>query len=53
MLTKSKPEDARKFFAQSQVDADRRWKFYQFMAQRNPPTESTPAIQPAASTEVS
>ena len=32
MLTKSKPEDAKKFFAQAQVDADRRWKFYQFMA---------------------
>ena len=32
MLTKSKPEDAKKFFAQSQSDADRRWKFYQFMA---------------------
>ena len=33
MLTKSKPEDAKKFFAQAQVDADRRWKFYQYMAQ--------------------
>ena len=32
MLTKSKPEDAKKFFAQAQADADRRWKFYQFMA---------------------
>ena len=38
MLTKSKPEDAKKFFAQSQVDADRRWKFYQFMAQRDSKT---------------
>jgi pyruvate-ferredoxin/flavodoxin oxidoreductase len=35
MLTKSKPEDAKKFMAQAQVDADRRWKFYQFMAQRD------------------
>ena len=35
MLTKSKPEDAKKLFAQAQVDADRRWKFYQFMAQRD------------------
>jgi pyruvate-ferredoxin/flavodoxin oxidoreductase len=35
MLTKSKPEDAKKFFAQAQVDADRRWKFYQFLAQRD------------------
>ena len=36
MLTKSKPEDAKKFFAQAQVDADRRWKFYQFMAAARP-----------------
>jgi pyruvate-ferredoxin/flavodoxin oxidoreductase len=35
MLTKSKPDDAKKFFAQAQTDADRRWKFYQFLAQRN------------------
>jgi len=39
MLTKSKPEDAKKFFAQAQVDADRRWKFYQYMAQ--------PTVKPA------
>ena len=35
MLTKSKPEDAKKFFAQAQADADRRWKFYQFLAGRD------------------
>ena len=35
MLTKSKPEDAKKFFAQSQTEADRRWKFYQFLAARD------------------
>ena len=35
MLTKSKPEDAKKFFAQAQVDADRRWKFYQYLAGRD------------------
>ncbi|HYG24611.1 MAG TPA: pyruvate:ferredoxin (flavodoxin) oxidoreductase [Verrucomicrobiae bacterium] len=35
MLTKSKPEDAKRYFAQAQVDADNRWKFYQFMAQRD------------------
>ena len=38
MLTKSKPEDAKKFFAQAQADADRRWKFYQFMAARDTET---------------
>jgi pyruvate-ferredoxin/flavodoxin oxidoreductase len=47
MLTKSKPEDAKKFFAQSQVEADKRWKFYQFMAARDMKTETAPAA-PAA-----
>jgi pyruvate-ferredoxin/flavodoxin oxidoreductase len=46
MLTKSKPEEAKKLFAQAQVDADRRWKFYQFMAQRDMKTE--PAANSAA-----
>jgi pyruvate-ferredoxin/flavodoxin oxidoreductase len=32
MLTKSKPEDARKFFQQAQSDADARWQFYQHLA---------------------
>jgi pyruvate-ferredoxin/flavodoxin oxidoreductase len=35
MLTKSKPEDAKRFFAQAQADADHRRKFYQFLAERN------------------
>jgi pyruvate-ferredoxin/flavodoxin oxidoreductase len=35
MLTRSKPEDAKKFFTQAQADADRRWKFYQFLAARD------------------
>ncbi|HEY5911732.1 MAG TPA: pyruvate:ferredoxin (flavodoxin) oxidoreductase [Verrucomicrobiae bacterium] len=35
MLTKSKPEDAKKLFALAQVDADRRWKLYQYMAARD------------------
>jgi len=51
MLTKSKPEEAKKLFAQSQVDADRRWKFYQFMAQRDSKTETAPAAKPASSVE--
>ncbi|HSU54201.1 MAG TPA: pyruvate:ferredoxin (flavodoxin) oxidoreductase, partial [Candidatus Dormibacteraeota bacterium] len=34
MLTKSKPEDAKRFFAQAQIDAEKRWKFYQYMAGR-------------------
>jgi pyruvate-ferredoxin/flavodoxin oxidoreductase len=35
MLTKSKPEFAKKFFAQAAIDAERRWRLYQFMAQRD------------------
>ncbi len=34
MLTKSKPEEAKRLFAQAQVDADRRWKFYEFLSGR-------------------
>ena len=36
MLTKSKPEDAKRFFAQAQTDADRRWAYYQYLAGREP-----------------
>jgi pyruvate-ferredoxin/flavodoxin oxidoreductase len=35
MLTKSKPEEAKQLFAQAQADAERRWKFYQFMQTRD------------------
>jgi len=45
MLTKSKPEDARRFFAQAQADADRRWKFYEYLAKR--PAATAPAPAPA------
>ncbi len=50
MLTKSKPDDAKKLFAQAQTDADRRWKFYQFMAARDTKAEtaSVPAPKPAS-----
>jgi pyruvate-ferredoxin/flavodoxin oxidoreductase len=51
MLTKSKPEDAKKFFAQAQVDADRRWKFYQYLAQPAPKPETAPATKLTTSTE--
>jgi pyruvate-ferredoxin/flavodoxin oxidoreductase len=34
MLALSKPDTANKFFAQAQVDAESRWKLYQFMAGR-------------------
>ncbi|HOW68797.1 MAG TPA: thiamine pyrophosphate-dependent enzyme, partial [Verrucomicrobiota bacterium] len=34
MLTKSKPEDARRFFEQAQQDANARWQLYSYMAAR-------------------
>jgi hypothetical protein len=34
MLTKSKPEDAKKYFEQAQLDIETRWKLYQYMATR-------------------
>ena len=35
MLTKSKPEESKKLFAEAQEDADWRWKLYQFMQTRD------------------
>jgi pyruvate-ferredoxin/flavodoxin oxidoreductase len=52
MLTKSKPDDAKKFFEQSQADADRRWKFYQFMAARDTKVENEPITAPKPGTAV-
>jgi pyruvate-ferredoxin/flavodoxin oxidoreductase len=43
MLTKSKPDDAKRFFTQAQADADKRWKFYQYMAGRDFKAASAPA----------
>jgi len=34
MLTKSKPEDAKKLWAEAQHDAEVRYKFYEYLAQR-------------------
>jgi len=54
MLTKSKPEDAKRFFAQGQADSDKRWKFYQFMAGRETlpaATTTTPAAPTAIETK--
>jgi pyruvate-ferredoxin/flavodoxin oxidoreductase len=47
MLTKSKPDDAKLFFEKSQADADRRWKFYQFLATRDTKPDIT-AVQESA-----
>ena len=51
MLTKSKPEDARKFFAQAQADAERRWKFYQYLAGRDMKAATAPPAKPAATVD--
>jgi pyruvate-ferredoxin/flavodoxin oxidoreductase len=50
MLTKSKPEDAKKFLAQAQVDADRRWKHYQYLAGRDL-KPAAPSPKPQSSVE--
>jgi pyruvate-ferredoxin/flavodoxin oxidoreductase len=51
MLTKSKPDDAKKFFAQAQVDAERRWKYYQYLAGRDTKPAAAAAVKPATSVE--
>jgi pyruvate-ferredoxin/flavodoxin oxidoreductase len=47
MLAKSKPEEAKRLFARAQVDADQRWKFYQFMQTRDLKL-GEPTTKPAA-----
>ena len=34
MLTKSRPEEARKYFAQAQLDVETRWRLFQYLAAR-------------------
>jgi pyruvate-ferredoxin/flavodoxin oxidoreductase len=36
MLTKSRPEDAKRLWAEAQHDADIRYRFYEYMASRKP-----------------
>jgi len=49
MLTKSKPEEARKYFEQAQLDVETRWKLYQYLAARplgcngKQPVQASPA----------
>jgi hypothetical protein len=52
MLTKSKPEDAKKFFAQAQGDADRRFAYYQYLAGLKPKAGNGAPAQPAAAATV-
>ncbi len=52
MLTKSKPEDAKKFFAQAQTDADKRWAYYQYLAGLKPASGNGATSQPKPATTV-
>jgi pyruvate-ferredoxin/flavodoxin oxidoreductase len=51
MLTKSRPEEAKQLFQQAQLDAERRYKFYQFLAQRDGDAQK-PAPAPVPPTTV-
>jgi pyruvate-ferredoxin/flavodoxin oxidoreductase len=52
MLTKSKPDEAKKLFAQAQLDAERRLKFYQFLAGREADAQkSAPVPVPPATVD--
>jgi pyruvate-ferredoxin/flavodoxin oxidoreductase len=51
MLTKSKPEDAKKFFAQAQTDADRRYTYYQYLAGSKPGNGAAPQAKPATTVD--
>jgi pyruvate-ferredoxin/flavodoxin oxidoreductase len=48
MLTKSKPEDAKRFFEQAQQDADARWQLYAYLAARKFGNAAQPPAAPAA-----
>ena len=52
MLTKSKPEEAKKLFAQAQIDVERRWKFYEFLAKRDTKAGNGQAAAPKPSATV-
>jgi pyruvate-ferredoxin/flavodoxin oxidoreductase len=53
MLTKSKPEDAKKFFAQAQTDAEKRYAYYQYLAGTSPKpgNGSATAAKPATTVD--
>jgi pyruvate-ferredoxin/flavodoxin oxidoreductase len=38
MLTKSKPEDAKRLWEEAQHDAETRYRFYEYLASRKPAT---------------
>jgi pyruvate-ferredoxin/flavodoxin oxidoreductase len=50
MLTKMKPEEAKRLTALAQGDAEARWRLYQALAARDINPKETPAAAPAATT---
>ena len=48
MLTKSKPEDAKKYFELAQQDADARWQLYSYLASRKLGGNGAATTPPAA-----
>jgi pyruvate-ferredoxin/flavodoxin oxidoreductase len=50
MLTKSKPEDAKRFFEQAQKDAEARWQLYAYLAARKPGGNGAPEPATAPAT---
>jgi len=52
MLTKSKPADAKKLFAQAQTDAERRYQYYQYLAGRDYKTAQSAAAADKPQTSV-
>jgi pyruvate-ferredoxin/flavodoxin oxidoreductase len=51
MLTKSKPEDAKRLWQQAQHDAETRFQLYEYFAQRKPEPPQGSAEPPRASSE--
>jgi pyruvate-ferredoxin/flavodoxin oxidoreductase len=51
MLTKSKPDDAKRYFAQAQTDAERRFKFYQYLAGHDLKSAPAAAQKPPATAD--
>jgi len=48
MLTKSKPEDAKRLWRQAQEDAEQRYRLYEYLAQRNSGHDAQPIAEPQA-----
>jgi pyruvate-ferredoxin/flavodoxin oxidoreductase len=50
MLTKSKPEDAKRFFEQAQRDAEARWQLFAYLAARKTGGNGNPTVPAAPAT---